>query len=359
MSNITPPKPKIITSEGQTVLRLIPALANEIGMVESVVLLQIAYWIGISNNLRDGDWWTYQSLNDMRQKAFPFWSRATIDRAIHRLECRNLIKISAYNLREKDKTRWFALDTEGLELLESVCVVSQNETDLYQNETSCLKMRQALSQNETDLYQNETALPETTTESTSETTTQTTTESSSRARAHEGALEPQPDTTTTNAPVNMQQMLRETGQGNSRKDPRDLPGNTPDAPEAPPPSSAPPPSPAALAGDALWRAYVAGGGVDAVPTKAFGLYAGAWRRLADAGASAEEVERMTRDKLDGRAPDKPYRFTFLPDDLAEWRRGKRSLLTALSDGKRYTSGIYASFIQAGPVHQTAQASLGG
>jgi hypothetical protein len=185
-------------------------------------------------------------------------------------------------------------------------------------------------------------------------------QSSSRARAHEGAHDERPETTTTNAPVNMQQMLRETGQGNSGEDPRDLPGNTPDAPEAPPPSSAPPPSPAALAGDALWRAYVAGGGVDAVPLKAFGLYAGAWRRLADAGASAEEVERMTRDKLDGRAPDKPYRFTFLADDLAEWRRGKRRPVDVMRDeGRRYASGIYASFIQTGAVSQTAQASLGG
>jgi hypothetical protein len=160
--------------------------------------------------------------------------------------------------------------------------------------------------------------------------------------------------------MNMQEMLHKNGKAPELESSAAPSGNTPAAPRTPPPSSAPPPSPAALAGDALWRAYVAGGGVDAVPTKAFGLYAGAWRRLADAGASAEEVERMTRDKLDGRAPDKPYRFTFLADDLAEWRRGKRRPVDVMRDeGRRYASGIYASFIQTGVVHQTAQASLGG
>jgi hypothetical protein len=159
--------------------------------------------------------------------------------------------------------------------------------------------------------------------------------------------------------MNMQEILHENGKGKSQDKPHAPSGNTPAAPRTPPPSSAPPPSPGALAGDALWRAYVAGGGVNSVPVDAFALYADAWARLVEAGASADEVERMTRDKLDGRAPDKPYRFTFLADDLAEWRRGKRRPLDVMrEDGRRYMSGEFAAYF-ANSRSQTAQANLGG
>lgn len=70
--------------------RLVPALAKEIGLNESILFLQIEYWIAISNNLRDGRKWTYQSTSDLR-KTFPFWSDATIKRIVKSLKERNLI----------------------------------------------------------------------------------------------------------------------------------------------------------------------------------------------------------------------------------------------------------------------------
>lgn len=194
------------------------------------------------------------------------------------------------------------------------------------------------------------------------TTTDQSTErqSSSRACAHEGAPEaPGETTTTTHAPVNMQEMLHENGKGQDAEKAPAPSGDTATAPPTPPPSSAPPPSPGALADDALWRAYVAGGGIDAVPVSAFGPYADAWLRLVRAGATPGEVERMTRDRLHGRAPDKPYRFVFLPDDLAEWRRGRRRPVDVMRDeGSRYMTGEFAAFF-ANHRNQTAQPALGG
>lgn len=185
-------------------------------------------------------------------------------------------------------------------------------------------------------------------------------QSSSRACAHEGAPEaPGETTTTTHAPVNMQEMLHENGKGQDAEKAPAPSGDTPAAPPTPPPSSAPPPSPGALADDALWRAYVAGGGIDAVPVSAFGPYADAWLRLVRAGATPGEVERMTRDRLRGRAPDRPYRFVFLPDDLAEWRRGRRRPVDVMrDDGNRYIAGEFAAFF-ANNRNQTAQPALGG
>lgn len=359
--NGTPPKPKIVTSEGQTVLRLIPALANEIGLNESIVLLQIAYWIGIGNNLRDGDWWTYQSLDAMQEKAFPFFSTATISRAISSLIKRDLLKVGNYNRHRHDRTRWFALNIEAVRLLESVGVmlqdessILQNETSTFHNATSILQNEKWILQNEISILQNETTLPENTPETTTDNTPEMTSESSSYARAREGAYAGEPITTTTSdESLDMQQKLQES----ASDDPAGSAASgllSRSGPTAPPPSSAPPPSPAALADDALWRAYVAGGGIDSVPASNFGEYAAAWRALIEAGATPAEVERMTRDRLRGRDPARPYRFTFLPQDLAEWRRTRRP---AAHDASRYTAGRFGAFVQTGI--ETAQIGLGG
>jgi hypothetical protein len=84
-AHVLPPKPQIYTSGNPTVTRIVPELAAEIGLNESIILLQIAFWIKTSNNLRDGRYWTYQSSRDMKRKAFPYWSHSTIDRAVKKL----------------------------------------------------------------------------------------------------------------------------------------------------------------------------------------------------------------------------------------------------------------------------------
>lgn len=146
--------------------RINPALAVEIGLNESLVLMQIEYWISISDNVKDGRRWTYQSLRDMQKKAFPFWSVSTISRTIRSLLDKGYLIEGNYNKLSYDKTRWFALNFDELKKLKSISI-PEDDTDLLQNETGLL-------QNETpDLLQNETTIPETTfiPETTTETTT--------------------------------------------------------------------------------------------------------------------------------------------------------------------------------------------
>lgn len=75
---------RIFTLNEPNAPRLNPALACEIGLNESLVLLQLEFWIAISNNKRDGMLWTYQSTRDIKAKTFPFWSLDTINRATPR-----------------------------------------------------------------------------------------------------------------------------------------------------------------------------------------------------------------------------------------------------------------------------------
>lgn len=123
--------------------RINPALAVEIGLNESLLLLQIEFWISISNNERDGQQWTYQSTRDIQEKAFPFWSHHTINRAIKSLETSGyIITTTKYNTLKYDKTRWIALNFDELSKLKSISVKgyatgsTQNETGSNQNATT-------------------------------------------------------------------------------------------------------------------------------------------------------------------------------------------------------------------------------
>lgn len=164
VSESVPRKPVIASVADPMVMRIIPELATEIGLNESIALLQISFWIKTTNNLRDGQYWTYQSIRDMKEKAFKFWSIATINRVVRSLESKGLIRIGNYNQREKDNTRWITLNTVGIETLQSVHISwLEGEKEPSQNETTRFKMKQVdgkLFQNETGPFQNETTLPE-------------------------------------------------------------------------------------------------------------------------------------------------------------------------------------------------------
>ncbi|MDP9473681.1 MAG: hypothetical protein M3Q71_23975 [Chloroflexota bacterium] len=63
----------------------------EIVFNESLVLLQLEFLISISNHVIDGQVWTYQSYQDLKDRCFPWWSIATISRTMKSLEEKELI----------------------------------------------------------------------------------------------------------------------------------------------------------------------------------------------------------------------------------------------------------------------------
>lgn len=151
--------PRIFTVNSPTVLRIFPPLATEIGLNQSIVLLQLDYLISIAREngkpiIRDDSFWTYQSLRQMRDNWFKFWSPQTIGRACKSLENQQLILITdKYNAHDYDDTHWYALNPHGFGSLRSVTLhmVESNGTGLFQIGTG--------------LFQNGTTIPEITTES--------------------------------------------------------------------------------------------------------------------------------------------------------------------------------------------------
>ena len=147
----------ITTANEITNLRIIPQLSAEIGFNESIMLLQIEYWLRKTKHCFDGKYWIYKSVRTMRRDWFPFWSIQTINRIIEKLLTDGYLAEGNYNERAYDQTRWFTLNPEKLKTLKSIAFF---EATLIEGGVSkCDRV----SQNETGVSQNETTIPKNTT----------------------------------------------------------------------------------------------------------------------------------------------------------------------------------------------------
>lgn len=121
--------------------RINPTLATEIGLNESLLLLQIEFYLAITpdeGHTFEGKKWFYKDTREWVEDVFPFWSKSTVDRAIRSLETGTygdwhktknpinkppLIYVSKkFNKANYDKTRWFALNYENLNKLTSISI---------------------------------------------------------------------------------------------------------------------------------------------------------------------------------------------------------------------------------------------
>ena len=135
-------------------LIILPSLAEQVGLNESIVLQQLHYWLKKSVNDRDGHRWVYNTYEDWAAQ-FPFWSVSTIRRTITKLEKDDLIIVGNYNKLKIDNTKWYRINYPKLQHMSRPPV--QNE------QTDCSKWTD-------DLVKMNRPLPETTTETTPETT---------------------------------------------------------------------------------------------------------------------------------------------------------------------------------------------
>lgn len=97
-----------------------PELSKLIGLNESIILQQIHYWIEngkkAKRNFHEGKYWVYNSYDEW-QRQFPFWSKNTIIRALKGLEDKNILISGNFNKKGFDKTKWYSIDYNNLEIL--------------------------------------------------------------------------------------------------------------------------------------------------------------------------------------------------------------------------------------------------
>lgn len=139
-------------------------LAKVFGLNEAIVLQQLNYWLnGKSAKLINGRKWIYNSYKQWQKDNFPFWSLATVRRAIENCEKKGLIITGNFNKAGFDKTKWYSIDYEMVDKGMSKRVAQNEQTD-------CSKRANGVAQNE-----------QTNTRDYSEITTEITTDNNSRA----------------------------------------------------------------------------------------------------------------------------------------------------------------------------------
>lgn len=107
-------------------LQVLPSLACAVGLNEALILQQFHYWLQRSNNVKDGHKWIYNSYQEWR-KQFPFWkSKNTLISAIKHLEDMGILISGNYNKAKFDKTKWYRIDYEKLQLLEKSQLFTKN-----------------------------------------------------------------------------------------------------------------------------------------------------------------------------------------------------------------------------------------
>lgn len=102
-------------------LLVLPRLAEAIGLNEAIVLQQIHYWVNKSDHIHDGRKWVYNTYEGW-QEQFKFWSTRTIRRTLNSLEKSELLVIGNFNKRGFDKTKWYTINYDKLNLVDSPCV---------------------------------------------------------------------------------------------------------------------------------------------------------------------------------------------------------------------------------------------
>ena len=131
--------------------------AERFGIVEALLLDYFFFWINNSQKKKekdkyhDGRYWVYGSVRKIAE-AHPYLSRAKVHRALKKLEEAGAIKTDAFNKMCWDKTTWYTLTDEILDL-------SQNETGGVSKRNRVSQIETGVSQIETGVSQIETTIP--------------------------------------------------------------------------------------------------------------------------------------------------------------------------------------------------------
>lgn len=100
-------------------------IATKFGVENAIMMENIFYWIlynkAKEENFHDGRYWTYNSIRSFTE-LFPYWTKRQIERIISNLKKDNCIITGNFNKKTYDKTSWYTLTDEILNIY-----ISSNE----------------------------------------------------------------------------------------------------------------------------------------------------------------------------------------------------------------------------------------
>lgn len=115
-------------------------IAKMYGVNEAIFINNIYFWLNhnVANNkhFHDGRFWTYNTKKAFTE-LFPFWSYEQVKNIIKKLVEKDVLLTANYNENTWDKTAWYSLSEDIIELFKNGYKV--NETALLKNQQSSVE----------------------------------------------------------------------------------------------------------------------------------------------------------------------------------------------------------------------------
>ena len=87
-------------------------IAKQYGVAEAIFVHRLYWWVRHNadngHNLRDGRYWTYDSLTALTE-IFPCWTRRQLEGIINRCRKKGLILTADYNTDRRNRTTWYTV----------------------------------------------------------------------------------------------------------------------------------------------------------------------------------------------------------------------------------------------------------
>lgn len=135
-------------------------IAVKYGTDLAIFLKNLAYWISYNKahkqNYHDGRYWTYNTVDSLA-KLFPYWSNDQIRRIIRAGIGKGLILKGNYNEKQYDRTLWYSLTDEGLDLFnifEESSISGNEEIHLAKSPNGCGETPKPIPNRNTDIKPN-------------------------------------------------------------------------------------------------------------------------------------------------------------------------------------------------------------
>lgn len=148
-------QPGVFIRNNPAAPQLCPELAKEIGLNESILLLQLEYWLTRHGEVRDdGFVWVRKPIREIRE-TFGFWSVGTVNTIIEALCRKGYVVAAGLDGSPGRSGRWLRLNTDILATLKSVRVFSDSEKPFFRNTPDLvqdLKNRPYIGFKDKDIY---------------------------------------------------------------------------------------------------------------------------------------------------------------------------------------------------------------
>lgn len=130
-------------------------IARVLGINEAIVINQVWYWMQKNkergHNCRGGRYWARYTFEEWHDKEFPWLSIKTIKRVIGKLEEAGvLLSECKYNKRPGDRTKWYSVEKDKLDLLIAEKQDPKGQNDPMERD----KMTRALPEITTEITKN-------------------------------------------------------------------------------------------------------------------------------------------------------------------------------------------------------------